>query len=180
MVASKAAKLMTACICPVVGSAALTLSVPKVRDAVHKATAPRQYAKPKTRVRQPMAEVAAAAVAPCPTAVPVVLSSLELPIGPQAELPPLALASRTPFPFGPTGPQGTPLIPRNIGPGANPEPPPPLLPDAQTWVQMILGFGLIGGAVRMSYARRRRTMMVASNVSVTFGGIAPESERPFT
>lgn len=171
---------MTACICPVVGSAALTLSVPKVRDAVHKATAPRQYAKPKTRVRQPVAEVAAAAVAPCPTAVPVVLSSLELPIGPLAELPP---SIRDLTPFGPTGPGYVRPFPRPIGGSiANPEPsvPPPLLPDAQTWVQMILGFGLIGGAVRMNYARRRRNLSVAPNVSVTFGGIAPESERPFT
>lgn len=169
---------MTACICPVVGSAALTLSVPKVRDAVHKATAPRQYAKPKTRVRTPVAEVAPAAVAPCPTAVPVILSSLDLPVGPTE------LASFDPPdllpPFRPTGPTGGPLIPRTIVPPRTIDPPAPLLPDAQTWVQMILGFGLIGGAIRVHQARRRRTMLVASNVSVTFGGFAPESERPFT
>lgn len=178
MVASKAAKLMTACICPVVGSAALTLSVPKVRDAVHKATAPRQYAKPKTRVRQPVASAAPAAVAPCPTAVPVVLSSLELPIGPANPLTPLQFADNTPS--GPPGFVPPPPGPRPIGPGIVTPPPPvvPVLPDAQTWIQMILGFGFIGGAIRVSQARRRRQLVPAS-ITVSFGGIAPESERPF-
>jgi len=186
MVASQAAKLMTACICPVVGSAALTLSVPKVRDAVHKATAPRQYAKPKTRVRKPLANVAPAVLPPCPTAVPVVLSSLELPIGQDAALAPLEIASLDTPSLNPAAPRLNPLIPRTIVPGGpgsivDPEPPaPPLLPDAQTWMQMILGFGLIGGTIRISYARRRRTQLAASRVSVSFAGIAPESERPFT
>lgn len=178
MVASKAAKLMTACICPVVGSAALTLSVPKVRDAVHKATAPRQYAKPKTRVRKPVASVAPAAVAPCPTAVPVVLSSLDLPIGPATPLSPFEFAdSGGPPPYIPPRPPVQP-----IGPGVvTPNPPPPVvpvLPDAQTWIQMILGFGFIGGAIRVSQARRRRQLVPAS-ITVSYGGIAPESERPF-
>ncbi|MGH6780625.1 MAG: PEP-CTERM sorting domain-containing protein, partial [Sphingomonadaceae bacterium] len=116
MVASKAAKLMAACVCPVVGSAALTVSVPQVREAVHKATAPRQYAKPKTRVRKPAAEVAAAAIAPCPTAVPVVLSSLELPTGGDTVLPPLDFASLDPkTPFNPLRP--TPFLPRPGGGG---------------------------------------------------------------
>lgn len=180
MVASKAAKLMAACVCPVVGSAALTLSVPQVRDAVHKATAPRQYAKPKTRVRAPAAEVAAAAVAPCPTAVPVVLSSLELPMVPDAVMPPLDLASfNPPAVFPPRAPL-LPILP--LGPRSQDNPPPvvPLLPDATTWVQMILGFGLIGGAIRVSHRRRQQAAMSAPRVSVSFSGIAPESERPFT
>lgn len=182
MVASKAAKLMAACVCPVVGSAALTLSVPQVRDAVHKATAPREYAKPKTRVRAPAAEVAAAAVAPCPTAVPVVLSSMELPMTPDAMMRPLDLPpSNPPSIFPPpqiNPPFITPIVPR---PGGDPTPPVvPLLPDATTWVQMILGFGLIGGAIRVSYRRRRLAELGAPRISVAFTGIAPESERPFT
>lgn len=182
MVASKAAKLMAACVCPVVGSAALTLSVPQVRDAVHKATAPRQYAKPKTRVRTPAAEVAAAAVAPCPTAVPVVLSSMELPMVSDAVMPPLDFASLDPTRNFPpprvVPPSVVPLVPRD---GVDPTPPiVPLLPDATTWVQMILGFGLIGGAIRVSQRRRRQAEMGVPNVTVGFSGIAPESDRPFT
>lgn len=180
MVASKAAKLMTACVCPVVGSAALTLSVPQVKEAVHKATAPRQYAKPKTRVRQPVAEVASAAIAPCPTAVPVVFSSLELPIGP-AELGPTPLLDRSSV-----TPIRAPQPPVDSFARRGPETPlPPLLPEPTTWMQMILGFGLIGGVIRTSQSRRRTRMpfsspMAAPNVVVTFNAIRPESERPFT
>lgn len=180
MVASKAAKLMTACVCPVVGSAALTLSVPQVREAVHKATAPRQYAKPKTRVRQPVAEVASAAIAPCPTAVPVVFSSLELPVG-DAGLPPTLLAFADPVsPIRASRPPAD-STGRAI---VNPPAPPPLLPEPTTWMQMILGFGLIGGVIRTSHSRRRTRnalpTMAVPNVSVTFNAIKPESERPFT
>ncbi|XHS00390.1 hypothetical protein ACFB49_19880 [Sphingomonas sp. DBB INV C78] len=176
---------MAACVCPVVGSAALTLSVPQVREAVHKATAPRQYAKPKTRVRKPAAEVAAAAIAPCPTAVPVILSALELPAEADSVLPPIEVASLNPgtvlgpprtTPFNPVRPGGGGVPNPNIGT----EPTTPLLPDATTWVQMILGFGLIGGAVRVSQARQRRRVLAKAEVTVSFSGIRPESERPFT
>ncbi|AGH48386.1 hypothetical protein CV103_03710 [Sphingomonas fennica] len=187
---------MAACVCPVVGSAALTLSVPQVRNAVHKATAPRQYALPKTRVRQPAAEMAAAspaAIAPCPTAVPVVLSSLDLPI-PQADVEtPISLASFDPKTFNPPRSilpppvrpgggifPGGPTTPEGPGPGPGTDPETPLLPDANIWVQMILGFGLIGGAIRFS--RRQRWDKQASakvDLSVRFAPIAPESERPF-
>lgn len=196
MVASKAAKLMAACVCPVVGSAALTVSVPQVREAVHKATAPRQYAKPKTRVRKPAAEVAAAAIAPCPTAVPVVLAAMELPT--DATLAPLDFASLDPKTLL-NPPRATPFVPRPTGVGGggggggnppgggevppSPEPPVPVLPDAATWAQMILGFGFIGGAMR--YSRRRHWEQgggleaATPDVSVSFGPIRPESERPF-
>lgn len=56
VVASNAAKLIAACVCPVVGTAAITVSVPKVRQAVHKMTAPAKptrTARAKPRVRAP-------------------------------------------------------------------------------------------------------------------------------
>ena len=77
-VASKAAKLLMTCVCPVAGTTALTLGVPQVRDAVHKTAQPRQYAKPKTRVRATAAEEVQVAQAdtPCPTVTPVAMMDI--------------------------------------------------------------------------------------------------------
>jgi hypothetical protein len=80
-VASKAAKLLMTCVCPVAGTTALTLGVPQVRDAVHKAAQPRQYAKPKTRVRatpeaSEQIQLAQAPDTPCPTLAPMAMNDL--------------------------------------------------------------------------------------------------------
>ena len=79
-VASKAAKLLMTCVCPVAGTTALSLGVPQVRDAVYKATQPRQYAKPKTRVRAhgEDASVEVASRDNCPTATPFAVSDMPL------------------------------------------------------------------------------------------------------
>jgi len=143
LVASKTARLITACVCPVVGAGTLTMTVPKVRNAVHKATAPSEYALPKTRER---AAIPAAAVAPCSTigATPLSAGYIEQGNSPYALLP-----DRQPVP-GSLVPPATPytLPPEKVAiSGAVPEP--------QTWLQFIVGFTLIGGAVRM--ARKRPT-----------------------
>jgi hypothetical protein len=76
LAASKAAKAAALCVCPIVGSAAITLSVPKVRDAVHRVTAPKQLAmassnKPrqyaKSRVRPAGTQTALNCPDPAPT-----------------------------------------------------------------------------------------------------------------
>ena len=162
IVASKTARLITACVCPVVGAGTLTMAVPKVRNAVHKATAPREYALPKTRER---AAIPAVAMAPCTTIGATPLSagfSEDLPINlypspGEPIVPGIPLRSvavngpgvKSPFPDGPGGPggpggpPGTPIGPGGPGsPGAVPEP--------HAWLQLLIGFTLVGGAVRMA------------------------------
>jgi hypothetical protein len=153
-VASKAAKLLMTCVCPVAGTTALSLGVPQVRDAVHKATQPRQYAKPKTRIRATPAAgegtQVASAETPCPTVTPLALSNLPTITTP---LPPIQVAEVPPL--DPKNP--IPLAPRIFVPpsGGNPLAPgsPPVVPEPQTWVQLVLGFGIIGGVARVSYRR---------------------------
>lgn len=148
IIASKTARLITACVCPVVGAGTLTMSVPKVRNAVHKATAPREYALPKTRERmaQPVA-----APAPCS-----VIGATPLSAGYVEDVP-----TTFNFPSGPTPVPGSPITPLSYGgPGDKVEIPsaPPgggAVPEPHTWLQFLVGFTLIGGAVRM--ARKRPT-----------------------
>ncbi len=147
-VASKTARLITACVCPVVGAGTLTMSVPKVRNAVHKATAPSEYALPKTRER---AVVPAAAIAPCTTigATPLSAGYIENGGTPYAGFPgggdvPGTVVSR-PVSVGGPGGKELPGAPPTFG----------AVPEPQTWLQMIVGFTLLGGAVRM--ARKRPT-----------------------
>lgn len=152
-VASKAAKLLMTCVCPVAGTTALSLGVPQVRDAVHKATQPRQYAKPKTRVRAAPEEgvQVASADTPCPTVTPFALSDLP-PVTPvPMDSPPLQVAEAPPPDVS------VPLTPTIfIPPGGGGNPPPgdmPGVPEPSTWVQLMLGFGLIGGVARVSYRK---------------------------
>jgi hypothetical protein len=152
MLASKTAKMIATCVCPVAGTTAVTMAVPQVKQAVHKATAPRAYAKPKTRVRP-------AALAPCPDPMPVLLGGepeiAALPIGPLARQAnpfvtgPGAPVAGVPVVFGPGAPGGDGLIPVVPGPGV----PVAGVPDGETWVQLIVGFGLIGGATRLAVVR---------------------------
>lgn len=151
-VASKAAKLLMTCVCPVAGTTALSLGVPQVRDAVHKATQPRQYAKPKTRVRATAAEEGvqmAAADTPCPTVTPFALSDLPSVSGPPVQSPPLQVAE------APPPDAAVPLTPRIFVPPSSGAPPEdsPGVPEPSTWVQLMLGFGLIGGVARVTYRK---------------------------
>ncbi|KKC25179.1 hypothetical protein WP12_15365 [Sphingomonas sp. SRS2] len=136
------------CVCPVAGTTALSLGVPQVRDAVHKATQPRQYAKPKTRIRPEGIQVASAET-PCPTVTPFALSNLPTvsPVPP----PPTAIQVAEAPPPDPA----VPLTPRIFVPPTVYMPPsgPAGVPEPSTWVQLMLGFGLIGGVARVTYRR---------------------------
>jgi hypothetical protein len=150
LAASKAAKLLAACVCPVAGTVALTVAVPQVRSAVHKATAPRQYAKPKTRVRPQMAAVqppcaepgafATQSIAPL-TMTPLSLSSV-----------PLDSPGFTGVPGGGFNPGGGPLVSNNPPGGPN-VPPPGVVPEPGTWLQLVLGFGVVGMMMRGRWGR---------------------------
>lgn len=154
-VASKAAKLLMTCVCPVAGTTALSLGVPQVRDAVHKATQPRQYAKPKTRVRATPEEgvQVASAETPCPTVTPFALSDLPAVTPVPVETTPLQVAEAPPPDVA------VPLTPRIFVPPStgNPNPPSPGVPEPSTWIQLMLGFALIGGVARVTYRRNGST-----------------------
>ena len=112
------------------------MSVPKVRDAVHKVTAPREYALPKTRERLPAAEPLSLAAAPCPSIASPLIdhgfieSDPETYVATKLSDPPLTGSSG-----GGSGPI-TPPPPGGGGGGAVPEP--------HSWLQMMIGFILIG------------------------------------
>ncbi len=150
-VASKAAKLLMTCVCPVAGTTALSLGVPQVRDAVHKATQPRQYAKPKTRIRATPEEgiQVASADTPCPTVTPFALSDLPTVDGPPQPTPPIQVAE------APPPDTSVPLterifVPPTVTPPGDDT---PGVPEPSTWVQLMLGFGLIGGVARVTYRK---------------------------
>jgi len=144
------AGFLRGCVCPVAGTTALTLGVPQVRDAVHKAVQPRQYAKPKTRVRQLEEPVQVASAEDCPTLTPLAIADVpfqapaaSLATGPSqlAEVPqPEAGLPLTPRIF----------IPRNDGMAASE---PDGAPESSSWVKLILGFGVIPGIPRVNYRK---------------------------
>ena len=81
VLASNAAKLVAACVCPVVAGA-VAIQVPPVRSAIHKATAPRT-ARAKPRIRVPRDETAAnrprvATAPPMCAAAPIILNDAGL------------------------------------------------------------------------------------------------------
>jgi hypothetical protein len=170
VLASNAAKLIAACVCPVVGTAAVTMSVPKVRSAVHRMTAPSKpvrTARAKPRVRTPAAADALPASAGilCPDPVILtnnpVLTPFSNPLGTTAAIPQPNEAPQLPtrISFG-----GTNFIPApglfggggGGGGGGVITPPPEGVPEPTTWAQLIVGFGVIGGATRVAMRQRSR------------------------
>lgn len=156
MVASKTAKLLAACVCPVVGASVVTVSVPQVRSAVHRATAPRAYAAPKTRARPQVAAAAAPCMEPAAFATGLI-APLALP---SQSFVPADLANASPITgrtFNPP-PDGGPIIGgggSSGGPGGPGVAPPSPIPEPATWLQLLLGFGLIGTLARASYRNTR-------------------------
>ncbi len=161
--ASNAAKSLALCVCPVIGVTA-ALKVKPVREAIHRATAP-EKGKPK-RARIVHKAAAAEPKAVCPDPVPVNIAAVPLwssgyvqpgglTILPEVKGPqslafgyaPGALAGASSLPGGPGGS----LVP--VQQGAVPEP--------ATWLQMVLGFGAAGAALRVT-ARRRAPFSPAS------------------
>ena len=84
--ASNAVKLVAACVCPIAGTAALTVSVPKMRSAVHRMTAPPARAdRVKPRVRKAKPAAAAKTNPDVICAEPVVLTGAPfIPVDPAA------------------------------------------------------------------------------------------------
>ena len=160
VLASNAAKLVAACVCPVVGAGVVALEVPKVRAAVHKATAPKPKRETRIKRRSPAPDKKTkAADAPVQTAMmcpqPLMFESGSL--APQN----LAVALPTPrIEAAAAGPEriyvqsGCPGV-QAAGAGtmrfrfaAVPEP--------ASWAQMIAGFALLGGALRARHRVERR------------------------
>lgn len=158
--ASNIAKLVAACVCPVVGASAVALKVPPVRSALHKATSPKQKpereARAKPRVRTPIKPAFAKkkdgeeeaqpfkAAMMCPQAVdlndsPLQSASLDTTMTSAPDL-------RVTAPAVEFRPVSCPSIRMGgggmfMGIGAVPEP--------ATWMQMVAGFALLGAAVRV-------------------------------
>lgn len=155
LIMSRAVKLATACVCPVAGAGVMTMAVPPVRHAVHRLTAPHEYALPKTRVRP-------VAMNPCPPAV-VAAPAVGGPAiaGPAVAGAPAEVASlATSGPVGLAGPL-VPVTPISLAPG---DLGPPItsiaaLPEARTWLQLVIGFGMVGGSTRMAQAKLRPPTM---------------------
>nr|WP_221240518.1 PEPxxWA-CTERM sorting domain-containing protein [Sphingobium boeckii] len=151
---------MGLCVCPIVGTGVVATQVPAVRTAIHKATAPRAYAKPKTRVRAPgalAAPVKMAAVDPCLTNNPVIIQSgqaFNLPTLPETGP---VIALNGPSTIGGTSPvrvfvPGSPsaIIPGNPGTPGTPGTDIPVspVPEPATWAQLVFGFVIVGGVMR--------------------------------
>ncbi len=164
--ASNVAKLVAACVCPVVGVSAVALKVPPVRQALHKATEPKPKREARAKPRSPGKIAPKAkdkAVEPppfqqvalaCPPSTPfndapLQSASLNAPVSAARDL---AVPTRG-LDFAPSS---CPTV-RMGGGGfmatfaAVPEP--------ATWAQMVAGFALLGGVLR---AGRRRNRMTAA------------------
>ena len=157
--ASNGAKLVAACVCPVVGAGTVALEVPQVRAAVHRATAPKAKPKPhrearaKPRVRIPEkakeedGPVQTAALCPQPVrfhdapfeagpAAPITLAPIEAPRVERVYVPTACAPVFTGGSIVGTGPAG--------------------VPEPATWAQMIAGFALMGGVLRIGRRRQPR------------------------
>jgi hypothetical protein len=155
--ASKAAKVLALCVCPVLGATAM-LKVPAVRQAVHDATAPAKKSPPK-RSRLVKRDAADAPAPVCPDPVPVQLTSM--PLLPLSTLEPdgltilpdledpetasFAMASAVPDPRRRPGEAARVFQSTDV-------------PEPAIWLQTIIGMGVAGSAIRM--ATRRQTQDV--------------------
>lgn len=155
---SKAAKLIAACVCPAV----LTLTVPPVRDAVHKATAPRAVANAKPKVRRAAVSreprAATQALPPAQTSAVMLTCPQYTGIG---SLPDLAT---TPLPAATRAFAHSLALPVAglTGGGADAPPSglrplPPGIPEPETWVTLVIGFAGVGIALRRPRAADART-----------------------
>lgn len=146
IVASKTARLIATCVCPVVGAGTLTMAVPKVRNAVHRATAPHEYALPKTRERA----IPVSLPAPCTIGATPLSSGYIESLPDSMRTGPIALANDLPDTrtFVPDTPRG--INDGSTPPSGDSTPPPGGVPEPHAWLQMIVGFTLVGGAVRMA------------------------------
>ena len=163
VVASNAAKLVAAFVCPVMGATVVALKVPQVRAAVHKATAPKataQKAKPRrrkgaatpprqTRIRDEPLQIAAS----CPLPVMLETPSLAPPLIAAASLPPPVIDAPPPRVERVYWTAPCAAVP---GFGGHTATQLAGVPEPATWAQMIAGFALVG-AVSRRHKRVTRT-----------------------
>ena len=160
--ASNVAKLVAACVCPVVGASAIALKVPPVRAALHKATAPKPQrdarAKPRVRAagkgaKKTQAEAPVQTAMLCPQRFDLSDSPLQSAtlVGAMSSSPDL----RVEAPAVTFTPVSCPTVRMGGGGMISAF---AAIPEPATWAQMVAGFGLLGGAVR---AGRRRSAAVA-------------------
>lgn len=145
------------CVCPPAVVATTAVTVPPVRHAVHRLTAPSNVERPKPR------RTFTAAYDCTPSAVPLtkVGPMTNTVVAPAAEALPVAMAARTPSQE--IGPPGS-ILPQ-IVPGPDYVPPPGVtgpgggggpgggtggeaLPEVSTWAMTITGFGMVGLLLR--------------------------------
>lgn len=150
-------KALLQCVCPLVLAGAAVKTVPPIRHAVHRLTA----SSPA-----PARPVAHHAASPAPIAAPCVPVSagttlaLASPIeGLQSGMPtldsaafrsaPAALGGVAGFAVGAgAAPGGAPLLP------AVPQFSGSAVPEASTWASLVVGFGVVGGAMRRGRSAR--------------------------
>jgi hypothetical protein len=160
VLASNAAKLVAACVCPVVGASVVTLKVPQVREAVHKATTPKpkREARAKPRVRTPKKASAAQKEEEKPVETALMCGDPDLlrsgPLEPSAT----SLISMPPARMEMPPPPERIFVTHGCGPAQFASGIPGLriagVPEPATWAQMIAGFALMGAMIRAG--RRRR------------------------
>ncbi len=149
MAASQAAKALALCVCPVVGTGAVVMSVPKAREAVHRMTAPSKPKRARIARRTPAAPPATA----CPETPTTIVSG---PLGPidtlrglsipdVGDLSPTPLQALRSAGAGPTGSfvRGVPQVTNTPG-----------VPEPQMWLQAIFGLGITGSVVRRVMRKR--------------------------
>lgn len=158
------------CVCPPLIATTATVTVPKVRHAVHKVTAPSrpQAAKPKPHAVDPCAELKKAAF-------PVGEDAIAGALGSEAPGAPLMDIADIGSDNSKSGPEDVTIFPQTpvnfpLGPGPiiNVVPPPtaptnpPAVPEPSSWAMMLGGFLAVGASIRncASAARRksRKTM----------------------
>lgn len=187
LAASHAAKTLALCVCPVVTAGVVATKEPHIRRMVHKATAPKMAAKPnrKPAVLSNVALPPCTPVAPFAT-LPRVAAALPSGVGfpDQPGLVPTAAGAPetqgatfnpgfgAPGAFIP-GPGGTiggggggggVITPPGGGGGVIIPPAPPTagVPEPETWLQILAGFAIAGGAFR--HYRIRRQARVNSQI----------------
>lgn len=150
------------CVCPPAMLATTVVTVPPVRQAVHRATRPHHPVRHRPHAKR-VAPRQVAAIAPCsPVAAAIVAPLLTF-----AELAPeefdVVPATLNDAGGGPGGIAGLPGA--GFGPGAVGTAPPVLpalvspIPEPSTWMMLIAGLGIVGVSLR-SRPRRRRYRIV--------------------
>ena len=171
------------CVCPTIMLGTAAVSVPKARQAVHKATASKASVPNKSGKRISTPQKFAALSLPCPPAfVGLSPALVGAGLGLALDGPGLLSDSLTPLPTGGSGGSfgGGVIVASSgggggagggggggagggssgggISPGVDPPPIPGAVPEPGSWMLMIGGFAIVGGALR----RRRRNGLSSS------------------